>query len=91
MPAFFFPHRSDSGEAQSGVLKFSAAPNRPAVISKWTVLAILLTGMTMVMVVLVARWAGAVGVAALAPILRQTRILVQAVLREAPGGASRRQ
>jgi hypothetical protein len=36
--------------------------------------------MTMVMVVLVARWAGAVGVAALAPILRQTRLLVRSVV-----------
>lgn len=84
MPVFFFPHRSDSGQARSDVLKFSAARSRPAVISRWTVLALLLTGMAMVMVVLVARWAGAVGVAALAPILRQTRILVQAVIREAP-------
>ena len=90
MPAFFFPHRSGSGAARSDVLKSSATPNRPAGINKWTVLALLLTGMTMVMVVLVARWAGAVGVAALAPILRQTRILVQAVLREVPGAASRR-
>jgi hypothetical protein len=49
--------------------------------TRWTVLALLLAGMTMFMVVMVARWAGAVGVAALAPILRQTRILVQSVLR----------
>ncbi len=81
MPAFFFPHHSDPCAARSHVLKVSAASNRRAGSTKWTVLALLLTGMTMVMVVLVARWAGAVGVAALAPILRQTRILVRSVLR----------
>lgn len=81
MPAFFFPHQSDSCGARPQVLKVSAASNRPAATTKWTVLAFLLTGMTMVMVVLVARWAGAVGVAAVAPILRQTRILVQSFLR----------
>jgi hypothetical protein len=81
VPAFFFPRRSDSYVAPADVPKFSPASNRPAGTTTWTVLALLLAGMTMVMVVLVARWAGAVGVAALAPILRQTRILVQSVLR----------
>ncbi len=81
MPAFFFPRRSDSYGARPGVPAFSRASNSPPGTTTWTVLALLLAGMTMVMVVLVARWAGAVGVAALAPILRQTRILVQSVLR----------
>ena len=81
MSAFFFPRRSDSFGARARVPKFSPASNRPAATTTWTVLALLLAGMTMVMVVLVARWAGAIGVAALAPILRQTRILVQSILR----------
>ena len=81
MPAFFVPRRSDSYGARAPVPKFSPTSNRPAGTTTWTVLALLLVVMTMVMVVLVARWAGAVGVAALAPILRQTRILVQSVLR----------
>lgn len=81
MSAFFFPHRGAPYAARAHDPKFSPASNRPTGTTKWTVLALLLTAMTMVMVVLVARWAGAVGVAALAPILRQTRILVQSVLR----------
>ena len=88
--AFFFRQRSANCESRSDVSKFSAAAAGPTGTNKRTVLTLLLTGMIMVTVVLVAHWAGAVGVAALGPILRQTRMLVRAVLTQAPEAAARR-
>jgi hypothetical protein len=72
VPEFFFPQRSAARECRSDVPDSSGASTGLARTNKPLVLALLLIGLIMVTVVFVARWAGAVGVAALGPILRQT-------------------